>query len=331
MDCLMALPPLSILDLAYVCRGATPAEALRNALDLARHAEGWGYHRYWLAEHHNMTGIASAATSVVIGFVAGGTKTIRVGAGGIMLPNHSPMVIAEQFGTLESLYPGRIDLGVGRAPGTDPRTLGVLRRQAATADAFARDIEELELLFSPLLPGRVVQAVPGTGLKVPIWVLGSSLAGAQIAAAFGLPYVFGAQFAPAKMDEALRTYRTGFKPSERLKAPYVMVGINVVAADSDAEAVHLFTSMQQSYTNIVRWASGQLPPPIDNMESYWSADEKVRVSDMLAKSFVGSPETVRRGLGALVEETGADELMIATGVFDHSLRLRSYELLSQIK
>ena len=320
--------PLSILDLAFVTQGALPADALHHSLDLAQHAERLGYRRFWLAEHHNMVGIASAATSVVIGYVAGGTKTIRVGAGGIMLPNHSPMVIAEQFGTLESLYPGRIDLGLGRAPGTDQRTLRALRRDPTSADNFPQDVRELQAFFGPLKPGQTVQAVPGTGLNVPIWILGSSLFGAQLAAEFGLPYAFASHFAPDALMQALHVYRTTFKPSEQLARPYAMVGVNVIAADTDAEAQRLFTSAQQAFTNAFRGTRRQLQPPIDDIESYWSPIEKIQASGMLACSFVGSPKTVQRGLEGFVEQTGADELMVASAIYDHSARLRSYEMLA---
>jgi luciferase family oxidoreductase group 1 len=301
---------------------------LRNTLDLAQHAERWGYRRYWLAEHHNMVGIASAATAVVIGYVAGGTKTIRVGAGGIMLPNHSPMVIAEQFGTLESLYPGRIDLGLGRAPGTDQRTLRALRRDPAGAENFTQDVLELQTLLGPLQPGQSVQAVPGTGLNIPIWILGSSLFGAQLAAMLGLPFAFASHFAPDLLMQALQIYRTTFKPSSQLDRPYAMVGINVIAADTDLEALRLFTSVQQRFTEIARGTRGRLQPPIDNIETYWSPEEKAHVSRMLTCSLVGSRQTVQRGLQRFTEQTGADELMAASAIHDHMARLRSYEILA---
>src|SRR5215211_4859814 len=262
--------PLSVLDLAPVSEGATPADALRNTLDLAQHGERWGYRRFWLAEHHNMVGIASAATAVAIGYVAGGTSTIRVGAGGIMLPNHAPLIIAEQFGTLECLYPGRIDLGLGRAPGTDQRALRVLRRDPTSADTFPQDVLELQALFGPLQPGQAVQAVPGTGLQVPIWILGSSLFGAQLAAMLGLPYAFASHFAPDALIPALQVFRERFQPSEQLERPYAMVGANVIAAETDGEARRLFTSAQLQFTNMVRGTRGQLSPPIDEIESYWS-------------------------------------------------------------
>jgi len=322
---------LSVLDLAFVAEGATPADALHNTLDLAQHAERLGYRRYWLAEHHNMVGIASAATSVVIGYVAQGTRSIRVGAGGIMLPNHAPMVIAEQFGTLESLYPGRIDLGLGRAPGTDQRTLRALRRSPDSADTFPQDVLELQALLGPLQPGQVVQAVPGTGLNVPLWILGSSLFGAQLAAMLGLPYAFASHFAPDALLEALDIYRARFEPSEQLDKPYVMVGAHVVAADSDAQARRLFTSQQQSFANIFRGTRGRLLPPIDDIEDYWSPMEKAQASRMLARSYVGSRDTVRQGLAAFVAETRADEVMVASAIYEHAARLHSYELLAGIK
>ncbi len=322
--------PFSVLDLAFVAQGSIPADALRNSLDLAQHVERWGYHRFWLAEHHNMVGIASAATSVVIGHVAGGTKTIRVGSGGIMLPNHSPIVIAEQFGTLESLYPGRIDLGLGRAPGTDQRTLRALRRDPTASDSFPQDVRELQAFLGPLQPGQTVQAVPGTGLNVPIWILGSSLFGAQLAAEMGLPYAFASHFAPDALMQALQIYRSEFKPSAQLTRPYAMVGVNVIAAETDAEARRLFTSAQQAFTNAFRGTRRQLQPPIDDIETYWSPMEKLQASSMLACSFVGSPQTIQRGLESFTEQTGADELMVASAIYDHSARLRSYEILAGI-
>jgi luciferase family oxidoreductase group 1 len=324
------MPAFSILDLAVVVQGATPADALRNTLDLAQHAERWGYQRYWLAEHHNMVGIASAATAVVIGYVAAGTRTIRVGSGGIMLPNHAPMVIAEQFGTLESLYPGRIDLGLGRAPGTDQWTLRALRRHPASAENFPQDVLELQALLGPLQPGQAVQAVPGTGLKVPIWILGSSLFGAELAAVLGFPYAFASHFAPDALMQALELYRAKFEPSEQLAKPHTMVGVHVVAAETDAEARRLFTSPQQQFANMVRGTRGQLRPPIDDIDAYWSPAEKAQASHMLTYAFVGSPATVRSGLERFIEATGADELMVVSGIFDHAARLRSYEILAEI-
>ncbi len=323
----------SILDLVPVVLGETPREALRKSLDLAQHAEGLGYTRYWVAEHHNMTGIASAATSVVIGFLASGTKKIRVGSGGIMLPNHAPLVIAEQFGTLESLYPGRIDLGLGRAPGTDPRTVRALRRDPRRADTFPEEVLELQAYLAkaePDQPRPAVRAVPGRGTEVPIWILGSSTFGAELAAALGLPYAFASHFAPDALLEALEVYRSQFKPSKQLDHPYAMLGVNVVAADTDEEAQRLFTTLQQSFTNLVRGAPGQLQPPIDDIEVYWSPVEKYQATRMLKYSIVGGPETVRRELADFVASTKADELMIVTSVHDHAARVRSYEIVADV-
>jgi len=320
---------LGILDLAFVPVGATPAVSLRNSLDLARHAERWGYHRFWLAEHHNMIGIASAATAVLIGYVAAGTRTIRVGAGGIMLPNHPPLIVAEQFGTLESLFPGRIDLGLGRAPGTDQHTVRALRREPG-ADSFPQDVLELQAYFGPVRKGQIVQAVPGAGLNVPLWILGSSLFGAQLAAMLGLPYAFASHFAPAALLPALQAYRTGFKPSSQLDRPYAAAGVNVVIADTDAEARRLFTSVQQQFTNLFRGTPGRLQPPIADIETYWTPVEKAQASSMLTGSFVGSPETVRRGLRQFIEQTGVDELIVASAIYDHAARLRSYKILAEI-
>ena len=325
------MPPLSILDLAFIAAGASPADALRNSLDLAQRAESWGYRRFWLAEHHNMAGIASAATAVVIGYVAGGTRTIRVGAGGIMLPNHSPLVIAEQFGTLESLYPGRIDLGLGRAPGSDQQTVRALRRNPGSADTFPDDVLELQALLGPVQPGQVVQAIPGAGRKVPLWILGSSLYGAQLAAALGLPYAFASHFAPDALMQALTVYRANFRPSAALDRPFAMVAANVIVADTDAEARRLFTSTQQGFTNLFRGIRSQFRPPIDDIDSYWSPAEKIQVTRMLACSFIGAPQTVRAGLDAFIARTGADELIIAAGIHDHAARIRSYELLAGVR
>ncbi len=321
---------LSILDLVPVVEGKTPADAFANTRDLAQHAERWGYQRYWVAEHHNMVGIASAATSVVIGFIAAHTSTIRVGAGGIMLPNHSPLIIAEQFGTLESLYPGRIDLGLGRAPGTDRATSQAMRRDSMASDHFPDDVLELQSYFGPSEPDQAIQAVPGAGLNVPLWILGSSLYGAQLAAAFGLPYAFASHFAPDALDHALALYKAQFRPSEQMAKPHAMAGVNVVLADSDAEANYHFSSIQQRFTDMVRGKRGYLKPPIDDIESYWSREEKIHASRMLACSFVGSPDTVKRKLDAFVASTGVDELMVASALFDHQARLRSYELLAEL-
>jgi luciferase family oxidoreductase group 1 len=320
----------SVLDLAPVPFGQTPADALHRSLDLARHAERWGYQRFWVAEHHNMIGIASAATSVVIGFLAGGTSTIRVGAGGIMLPNHSPLVIAEQFGTLESLYPGRIDLGLGRAPGTDQRTLRALRRDPAAADSFPQDVLELQALFGPAEANQSICAVPGAGLQVPLWILGSSLFGAQLAGILGLPYAFASHFAPDALGPALDAYRARFEPSAQMSKPYAMAGVNVFAAETDREATRLFTSVQQQFANMVRGTRGLLQPPIDDIETYWAPAEKAQASRMLACSIVGSRETVRQGLERFVAETGVDEIMVVSAIYDQAARLRSYEILADI-
>jgi luciferase family oxidoreductase group 1 len=318
--------PFSVLDLAPIIAGGSAADAFRNTLDLARHAERWGYRRYWLAEHHNMPGVASAATSVVIGFVAAGTSTIRVGAGGIMLPNHAPLVIAEQFGTLESLYPGRIDLGLGRAPGTDQTTMRALRRGAVDADTFPDDVMELQAYFREVQAGQAIRAVPGAGLHVPIWLLGSSLFSAQLAAALGLPFAFASHFAPDHLMTALQLYRSQFRPSAALAQPYAMVGLSVIAADSDREAQHLLTSLQQQFVNLLRGRPGPLNPPVDNTEGLWTPAEKAGVDHALAYAVVGSPDTVRRGLKAIIDRTAADELMVTAQIFDHTARLRSFEL-----
>jgi luciferase family oxidoreductase group 1 len=323
-----SIVPLSILDLAPIVEGATPGDALRNSLDLARHAEQLGYTRYWVAEHHNMRGIASAATSVVIGHLAGGTSKIRVGAGGILLPNHSPLVIAEQFGTLDALYPGRIDLGLGRAPGTDQVTVRALRRDWSSADEFPQDVLELQALLGPIEPGQRIVAVPGAESKVPLWILGSSLYGAQLAAMLGLPYAFASHFAPDALLPALEAYRSGFKPSAQLDRPYAMAGIHVIAADTDQEAKRLFTSAQQQFTNMVRNRRGKLQPPIDDIDTYWTPQEKAQASGMLKYATVGARETVRRGVEAFVAATGVDELMVVAGIYDHGARKRSYEILA---
>ena len=321
--------PLSVLDLAPIPEGSNAAEALRRSLDLAQHAERWGYNRFWLAEHHSMPGIASAATSVVIAHVAGGTSTIRVGAGGIMLPNHSPLVIAEQFGTLASLFPGRIDLGLGRAPGSDQMTIRALRRYPAAADSFPEDVAELMHYFRPVEPGQVVQAVPGAGLDVPIWILGSSLYGAQLAAAMGLPFAFASHFAPALMNEAIRLYRNGFRPSEQLERPYVMLGVNVIAAETDEVARLLFTSLQQAFVNLRLGRPGQLPPPIEGYGERLGPLERSMLDHALSRAIVGSRETVGRGLESFITETGTDELMVTSQIFDHEARLRSFEIASR--
>jgi luciferase family oxidoreductase group 1 len=326
----MNTPLFSVLDLAPVPAGSNPADALRNTLELARLAERLGFNRFWLAEHHNMTGIASAATSVVIGYVAGGTQTIRVGAGGIMLPNHSPLVIAEQFGTLETLYPNRIDLGLGRAPGTDQPTMRVLRRDPMSSDRFPQDVLELQAFLGPVQQGQRIQAVPGAGLNVPLWILGSSLFGAQLAAELGLPFAFASHFMPDALMQALDIYRRNFKPSQQLERPYAMAGVNVFAADTDAEARRIFTSAQQQFTNLIRGTPGRLPPPIDDIESYWTPMEKAQVGSRFAASFVGSHETVRAGLAEFIERTNVDEIIVAAMIYDHAARLRSYEILAEV-
>jgi luciferase family oxidoreductase group 1 len=315
---------LSILDLAPIVQGHTAADALRNSLDLARHAERWGYTRYWLAEHHNMTGIASAATAVVIGHVAAGTRRIRVGAGGIMLPNHAPLIVAEQFGTLETLFPGRIDLGLGRAPGSDQTTARALRRTlASNPDQFPQDILELMSYFSPV-DGQSVRAVPGVGLRVPIYILGSSLFGAQVAAAFGLPFAFASHFAPGLMTQAVQTYRDKFRPSADLREPYVILGMHIVAADSDEEARYLWTSAQEGFINLRRGNPGPLPPPRRDFEL--SANDRLQLQDILSSAAIGGPETVHEAVRTFAKRNGADEIIAVAQIYDHAARLRSYEI-----
>jgi len=321
---------LSILDLVRVREGDTPKAALDSARDLAGHAETLGYRRFWVAEHHNMPGIASAATSVVIGHIAAGTRHIRIGAGGIMLPNHAPIVIAEQFGTLAQLFPGRIDLGLGRAPGTDQNTMRALRRSLVNSDAFPQDVLELQSYFADPIERQAVQAVPAGGTEVPLWILGSSTYGAQLAAALGLPYGFASHFAPDLLGDALAIYRERFKPSAQLDRPYATIGVNIIAADSDAEARRLATTQQMSFVNIFRGARGLSQPPIDDIDSFWSPREQAQVMRMLARSIVGSPETVQAGIAALVAETGADELMIVSDVYDQAARWRSLEIIADV-
>ena len=321
----------SILDLAPIVEGGSAADALRNSLDLARHAEARGYHRFWLAEHHNMPGIASSATAVVIGHVAAGTSSIRVGAGGIMLPNHAPLVIAEQFGTLETLFPGRIDLGLGRAPGTDQLTAQALRRNLmGDVDGFPRDVMELMAYLDDVEPGQRVRAVPGAGTHVPIWILGSSLFGAQLAAALGLPYAFASHFAPAAMDQAIDLYRRSFKPSAQLQAPYVMLGFNVCAAPTDDEARYLRTSSLQAVVRLRQGSPGPLPPPMADYESQLTPQDQQLISQFTACSAVGAPPTVERELRRFLERTGADELMIVSQIYDHEARLRSFDLVADL-
>ncbi|KQZ31330.1 alkane 1-monooxygenase [Mesorhizobium sp. Root552] len=323
---------LSVLDLSPIVEGGDAARSLASTLDLARHAERLGYKRYWLAEHHNMPGIASAATAVVIAHVAGGTKTIRVGAGGIMLPNHAPLVIAEQFGTLAALHPGRIDLGIGRAPGTDMLTAHALRRNLdASVDNFPRDVVELMGYFQPAAEGQRVHAIPGEGEQVPVWILGSSLYGAQLAAMLGLPYAFASHFAPAELDHALEVYRSRFEPSEHLDRPRVMLGLNVVAAPTDAEAAYLFTSLQQAFVNLRSGRPGKLPPPVEGYAEALEPAARAILGQALSCAIVGSPATVKQGLEAFVERTGADELMVTAQVFDHAARVRSFEILADVQ
>jgi len=324
--------PLSVLDLAPVPQGTDPAQAFKSSLELAQHAEKWGYQRYWMAEHHNMTGIASAATSVLLGYIAGGTKTIRVGSGGVMLPNHSPLVIAEQFGTLATLYPNRVDLGLGRAPGTDQRTMIALRRHlSGEVDNFPKDVQELQLYFGEVQPHQAVQAVPGQGLHVPIWLLGSSLYSAQLAAALGLPFAFASHFAPDMLYQALAIYRSKFQPSGQLEKPYGMVCLNAIGADTDEEARRMFTSNQQQFINLRRGMPGKLPAPVDNIESLWSASERFGVDNALRMSVVGNKDTLRQGLQSILRETEADELMINGQIFDQQARLRSFEIVSELQ
>jgi luciferase family oxidoreductase group 1 len=320
---------LSVLDLAPVAQGSDPGRALRNSLDLAQHAERWGYRRFWLAEHHNMTGIASAATSVAICFVANGTQTIRVGAGGIMLPNHAPLAIAEQFGTLEALFPGRIDLGLGRAPGSDQITARAMRRTlVGDEDRFPQDVGELMAYFRPAQPGQTIQAVPGAGLDVPIWILGSSTFGAQLAAYMGLPFAFASHFAPAQLEAAVAFYRRGFRPSAQLAEPYLMLGVNTVAADTDEEARLLFTSTQQAFVNLRTGNPGRLPPPVAGFADRLEPAHRAILDSVLGRAVVGGPETVRAGLTAFAQAHGADELILTSQVFDHAKRLRSYEIIA---
>ncbi len=323
--------PFSVLDLSPITEGSDAAQSFRNTLDLAQHAERWGFKRYWLAEHHGMPGIASAATAVLIGHVAGGTRSIRVGAGGIMLPNHSPLVIAEQFGTLEALYPGRIDLGLGRAPGSDQATARAMRRNLMTdADEFPRDVVELMDLMSDH-PRQSIRAVPGLGAKVPVWILGSSLFGAQLAAMLGLPYAFASHFAPEQLMQAIEVYRSNFKPSPYLAKPYLMLGFNVFAADTDEEADIRATSMQQAFVSLRSGRPGRLPPPRPGYRDQVGPAERALLDTRLACATIGSPATVREGLQAFIDRTGADELMITSQIFDHAARLRSYEITAEVR
>ncbi|MHA6690346.1 LLM class flavin-dependent oxidoreductase [Devosia sp. A449] len=323
------MTPLSILELVRVTEETDAKGALDNARDLAAHAEQWGYNRIWVAEHHNMPGIASAATSIVLAHIAAGSKTIRVGAGGIMLPNHAPYIIAEQFGTLERLFPGRIDLGLGRAPGTDQLTVRALRRDPQSAERFPQDVLELQAFLAPAGPGQRIEAVPAAGSNVPLWILGSSNFGAMLAAELGLPYAFASHFAPELLLPALEIYRSRFKPSEQLERPYAMVGVNIIAAETDAEARRLATTQQMSFASMLRGTRGLSQPPIEDIESYWSPAEKAQASRMLARSIIGSPQTVGAGIEALVKETAADELIVVSDVYDHAQRLQSLQLIAE--
>lgn len=319
----------SILDLCPIVKGGSAEQALWNSLDLAQHAEKWGYKRYWVAEHHNMPGIASSATSVVIGYIAAGTEKIRVGAGGIMLPNHAPLVIAEQFGTLVTLYPDRIDLGLGRAPGTDRRTAAALRRSTEDpVDGFPRDVIELQTYLAPARTGQRVQAIPGAGTNVPIWLLGSSTYSAMLAARLGLPFAFASHFAPEQMMDALHVYRSNFEPSDALAEPRTMIGAGIFAADTDEEARYLFTSLQQAFASLRSGRPIRLPPPVESLEL--NPLIKQVVDDALSVALVGSPATVKRGLRALIERTRADEIIFTAQIYDHAARLRSFEILSTL-
>lgn len=321
--------PLSILDLAPIAEGGSAAQALHNARDLAQHAERWGYKRFWMAEHHSMPGIASAATAVALAHVGEGTATIRIGAGGIMLPNHAPLQIAEQFGTLESLYPGRVDLGLGRAPGTDQAAAYALRRNLnADVNQFPRDVQELMAYLKPAEPGQRVRAIPGEGLEIPIWILGSSLYGAQLAALLGLPYAFASHFAPDQLMDAIHVYRENFQPSAQLAKPYVMLGYNVFAAETDAEAAFMSTSVMQAVINLRTGNPGQLKPPVEGYYEGLPPPQRAMIDHFLACAAIGSAETVRAQVQAFAAQTGADELMITSQIFDHRQRLRSYEILA---
>jgi luciferase family oxidoreductase group 1 len=321
--------PFSILDLCPIVKGSTAEQALRNSLDLAQHAEKWGYKRFWVAEHHNMAGIASAATSVVIGYIAGGTKTIRVGAGGIMLPNHAPLVIAEQFGTLATLYPDRIDLGLGRAPGTDGRTAMALRRSTEDpVDGFPRDVIELQSYLAPARPGQRVQAIPGAGTNVPIWLLGSSTYSAMLAARLGLPFAFASHFAPEQLTDALDVYRSNFEPSDILPKPHAAIGAGIFAADSDEEGQFIFTSIQQAFASLRSGKPVRLPPPVESLSLNPLLKEVV--DQALSCALVGSPSTVKRGLDALLQKTQADEIIFTAQIYDHAARLRSFEILASL-
>jgi len=324
--------PFSVLDLSSIIQGGSATQALQHTRELARHAERLGFRRYWVAEHHNLPGIASAATAVVIGHIAAGTSTIRVGSGGVMLPNHAPLVIAEQFGTLNALFPGRIDLGIGRAPGTDQVTARALRRgRPDSVDTFPQDVAELQSYFHPTVAGQLVQAVPGAGQDVPVWLLGSSLYSAQLAGMLGLPFAFASHFAPDHLASALKIYRHEFRPSAALKKPYAMAAIAVFAAETDVEAARLFTSLQQSFISLRNGTPGPLPPPVDSMEGVWSPVEQAGVEHTFREAVVGSPVAIQRGLSAFLKKTGVDELMVSAAIFDHAARLRSFELVAEAR
>jgi luciferase family oxidoreductase group 1 len=324
------LAELSILELGRVREGFTRADALNEARRLAQHAESLGYKRFWVAEHHNMPTVTTAATSLVISHIAAGTKTIRVGAGGIMLPNHAPYIIAEQFGTLDALYPGRIDLGLGRAPGTDQLTLRALRVHPEEAERFPQDVIELQMFLGPVQPGQRIEAVPGSNSNIPLWILGSSLFGAQLAAELGLPYGFASHFAPQALDQALSIYRSRFKPNEKMAKPYALIGVNIIAAETDEEARYLATSQQMSFANLVRGQRKLTQPPIDDIDTYWTPQERAQASAMLNFSIIGARDTVRKGIDALLERTQADELMIVSDMYDPEKRRRSVEIIAEV-
>ncbi len=321
---------LSILELGRVKQGFDRKAALDEARSVGQHAEAWGYTRMWVAEHHNMPGVTTAATSIVIAHIAAGTSTLRVGAGGVMLPNHAPYVIAEQFGTLATLFPGRIDLGLGRAPGTDQVTLRALRRDPAASDSFPQDVLELQAYLAPARPGQRIEAVPGSGTEVPLWILGSSTFGAQLAARLGLPFGFASHFAPQSLDAAMAIYHQQFKPSQQLASPYALAGVNVIAAETDAEARRLATSQQMGFAEFIRGTRRLAQPPIDDIETFWTPQEKFHASQMLACTIVGGPATVRAGLEKFIERTRADELMIISDIFDPQKRLRSFEIVAEV-
>jgi luciferase family oxidoreductase group 1 len=323
--------PLSVLDLSPITEGSDAGQSLHNSLDLARHVEALGYRRFWMAEHHNLPGIASAATAVALAHVGAGTSHIRIGAGGIMLPNHAPLLIAEQFGTLAALHPGRVDLGLGRAPGSDQVTARAMRRTLhSNGDDFPQDVVELMAYFQAAEPGQAIQAVPGAGLDVPIWILGSSTYGAQLAAILGLPFAFASHFAPAMLTEALSIYRQMFRPSAQLANPHVMLGVNIIAAETDTEARFLFSSLQQSFVNLRRGRPGKLPPPVADIDALIDRSARAMLDDALACAIVGAPETVRSGLADFIQRTGADELMVTANIFDHNKRKRSFELVAEV-